>query len=220
MRAPGVSYLNESGVPHICAEAALREIGAGEERSACRGSRRSSRAGRRPAPRRRRPWRAGTCGSGTHARSRAARRRRIERRRTGSRRWRPAYGSRRRSLEGVAVIDGAGRVTLAEPLLALRAGAVRERLLVHVALHAFLDGVVADRRRRRSALRRCRRLRPAGARCPRSVPRCRRSNRPAAPCAPAGHSPPLRTRAPARRAPCPSVPNKFCTWCPTSCAIT
>src|SRR6185436_14458750 len=49
------------------------------------------------------------------------------------------------SLERVAVVDGARRVTLAEPLLTLRRGAVREGFLVHLSLHAALDGVVTHR---------------------------------------------------------------------------
>ena len=99
---------------------------------------------RRPrAPRTRRRWRAGTCGSDTRAHFRAAHRTRSERRRIGSRRWRRACETRD-PLTGTCCSPARGpsRVALAEPLLALRAGAVREGFLVHVALHAFLDGVV------------------------------------------------------------------------------
>ena len=57
------SYRNDSGVPQRLAEATLREL----ELAKNVGSPRvhaKFRAGRRPARRRHRPWRAGTCGSG------------------------------------------------------------------------------------------------------------------------------------------------------------
>src|SRR4051812_24503102 len=113
-----------------------------------RASIRSSRACRRRAPRTVRRWRAGTCGSGTRARLREARRPHSGSRRTGSRRWRPPFARHHCSLERVAALDLAGRETLAEPLLALLAGTVREGFLVHVALDALLDRVVADGLRR------------------------------------------------------------------------
>lgn len=48
-------------------------------------------------------------------------------------------------LEGVAVVDATAAEAAAKPFLALSAGAVRERFLIHVATNPTLDRVVADR---------------------------------------------------------------------------
>src|SRR6187431_592250 len=108
----------------------------------CPASRRSCQANRLQAPQIFRRWRAGTFGSDRRVRFRVARRTRSERLRTGSHRWRRVCGPRVRSLESVAVLHAACLEASAEPLLALSAGAMRERLLIHVTLNAFLNGVV------------------------------------------------------------------------------
>src|SRR4051794_38101554 len=54
------------------------------------------------------------------------------------------YGALQRPLEGGAVLRGAALVADAEPLLALRGGAVRPALRVDAALSALLNTVVAD----------------------------------------------------------------------------